>query len=721
MHATTTEGVFIDNYRRDGTPILAALAQQRLWFLAQLDPLSPAYNEPLMVQCNEPLDAVAIERALTEIVSRHEVWRTVFFNADGQVYQSIQPPSPLPVEVIELGGLPTGQRESEALRLAIALARRPFDLAAGPLVGATLMRLSDCDQRLFITTHHLVVDGLSYFQVFLPELHALYNAFRKAPPLPTSVLPELPMQYADFADWQRRWLTDDRLTPQLAYWKDQLAEAQELDLATDFPRSALPAKEGARHPLQVSKGIGDALRALSRRYGVSLFTVILTAWKTLLHRYTGQSDIVVGSAVSGRRIPEVEPLIGFFANSLVLRTQLAGSMSFGQLLARVRDVLAAARKQQDVPFERLVSDLKVPRSLGKNPLFSTTCIVMPPVAPMPSAPYWTTSRFDIGIAKLDLYLELHQRPTGLDGHIEYRTDLFRKDTVARLAGHFCTLLEDIIADPEQRLDRLRFLMAEEQRELRSFQGDAAEPTVPDVVDRVPLPQLFEQQVERTPDAVALIFLEQRLTYRELNGRANQLAHHLRGLGVGPDSLVGIYLDRSPEMVVGILGIHKAGGAYVPLDPAYPTEHLRFMLEDSRPPLLLTHSTLCDTLPSASALLVRLDADWPAIASHPAANPPQLTTADHLAYVIYTSGSTGRPKGVLIQHACLSNLAKIQKPLFGAGPGSRVLQFFSFSFDGSVLSLVVALTTGAALVLAPRSALIPGLDLTRLLDEQRLRP
>ncbi len=730
-----TSGVSIDYYRRDGEsaqPVLAAFSQQRLWFLARLDPTSPAYNEPLMLHSQEPLDAAALAAALTEIVRRHAAWRTVFAITNGQVYQYVQPPAPFPLPVIDLslqtdltapgepGERSAAQLEAAALRLAVDEARRPFDLAAGPLVRALLIRLSEQDQRLFITAHHLVVDGLSFFQVFLPELHVLYNAFRRGEG--PAGLPELPMQYTDFTDWQRRFLTEERLTPQLEFWREQLAEVPELELPTDFPRSAQPAKDGARHGVQLSLRLSEGLRELGRRYGVSLFTVILAAWKTLLYRYTGQSDVVVGSAVAGRRIPELEPLIGFFANNLVLRTRLDGSMPFGQLLGRVNTVLQAARKHQDVPFERLVSHLNVPRALNRNPLFSTTCIVMPKVAAPTSPPYWTASRFDIGVAKLDLYLELHQSQSGLTGHLEYRTDLFRPDTVARLAGHLLTLLQDLVKNPDQQLLQLRLLTAEEAQELRGFSGqDASAPPAAEPEARTPLPQLFEQQVARTPDAVALVFGQTALTYRELNRRANRLAHCLRALGVGPDALVALLLERGPELIIGILGIHKAGGAYVSLDPGYPAERLRFLLADSQPVLLLTHSQLRATLkaPAARVLCLDLETDWPPLASQPEENPPPLALPSHLAYVIYTSGSTGAPKGVLIEHGCVSNLLRTRAALFACGPGSRVLQFFSFSFDGSVLDLAFTLTSGATLVQAPRTALVPGADLTRLLREQAI--
>lgn len=724
-----------DRHHHGGEEILAAFAQQRLWFLAQLDVSSPAYNEPLLVRFSEPLDVAALSRALTEIVRRHEPLRTVFFSREGLVFQHVLPAQEVPLPrtdlLLELADRTPAEREHVAMQRARSEARQPFDLEKGPLFRASLIRLGDDDERLFLNAHHLVIDGLSYFQVLLPELHTLYNAFRQNKPSP---LPELPLSYTEFSTWQRGFLSDDRLAPQLAYWKAQLDGAQELDLLTDFPRSAQPARDGARHAITLSPTLSETLKGLSRRYGVSLFTVILAAWKTLLYRYTGQTDVVVGTAVAGRRHPDLGGLIGFFSNSLVLRTRLDGNLPFGQLLLQVREVLEAAREHQDVPFERLVTELNAPRMLNRNPLYNTSCVVMPPIAPPSAAPHLRASRFDIGVAKLDLYLELHQRPSGMAGHLEYRTDLFADATIARLCGHFIQLLEEIARDVEQPLDKLRILTTEELTQLAYFQGDAEALSEGNTLTSLstmsllsteapPFPQLFEAQVARTPEAIAVVYQDVELSYRELNRRANQLAHYLRALDVGPDRLVGIFLERSIDTIVSLLAIHKAGGAYVPLDPAYPKERLRFMMEDAELPLVLTHAALLPQLPShgqkQTARPICLDADAAILAQMPETDLPPLAIADHLAYVIYTSGSTGKPKGVLALHRGLSNLVLAQKALFDIGAGHRVLQFSSISFDMSVADLALALPTGAALILAPRHELLPGQPLTQLLRKQAI--
>jgi len=687
-------------------PLPATPGQQRLWFIDQLRLDAPTYNEPFLLEIHAPVDARVLQRSLNEIVRRHESWRTQFLSERGQVFQRVIASTEMPLGLVDLTGLPPAEREIEAMRLAIVEARRPFDLATAPLVRALLMRVGEDQSWLVLTAHHIVIDGFSYFYVFLPELHALYAAFAAGQPSP---LPALPLQYSDFTRWQRGWLTDERLAPQLAYWKTQVADLQDLDLPTDYPRSVQSALRGARCPVTLSPALTERLRALGRRCGVSLVTAVLSAWKVLLYRYTGQTDLAVGIPVSGRRQPQLNPLIGFFVNNLMVRTHLDESMSFAQLLERVHGVLQEARKNQDVPFERLVAMRDAPRTLNESPLYNTVCNLVPPVPFLP--PEWTVRRFDLGTAKCDLYLELCQWPSGLVGHIEYRTDLFSEATVARMAQHLQALIEDAIRDPEQQVSRLRLLTLPEAELIAAFQEGPPAPALPC------LPQLFEAQVERTPDAVALVFEGQQLTYRELNRRANLLAHHLRGLGVGPEVLVGLCVERSFDMVVGVLGIHKAGGAYLPLDPGYPAERLHFMLQDSRVSLVLTHTQVQSARPWPRTLW--LDTDWPLVAGGPDMNPPSLTRPEHLAYVIYTSGSTGRPKGVEIEHRGIPSMAKVIRDLLGLGVGSRVLQFSSFNFDVSVADITATLTSGATLVLAPRVSLIPGPDLARLLREQAI--
>jgi hypothetical protein len=601
-------GPAIEPAPREGlSPV--SFGQQLLWFFARMFPEAPTYNEPIMVRMGGSLDAAVLARCLTEITRRHEAWRTVFPTVDGRPAQQIEPPAPFQLAVIDLTSLPPDQREPEALRLATEDARRPFDLRRGPLVRALLLHLDEADSRLIVTAHHIVVDGVSFFNVFLPELHALYVAFSGGQPSP---LPELPVQYADFATWQRRWLTEEELAPRLTYWRAHLAGLSELALPLDHPRPSQPSGDGARSPVALPAGLVKRLREIARGAGVSLFTTLLSAWKTLLFRYTGQSDIVVGSAAAGRPRPELDRLIGYFNNNLVLRTQIDSSLPFAALLPRVHAVLQAAREHQDVPFDRLISELAVERSVNKNPLYNSLFILMPPLAPLAEPPRWSANRFDSRTAKVDLYLELHQRPSGLVGHIEYDTDLFSAATVERMIGHFQTLVEGIARDPEQRLSELPLLTAAEQRQLTLWQGPQVAPS-PDR-EVASLEQLFEAQAARSPQAIALAHGSRRLTYEQLNARVNQLAHYLRLQGVGPDTLVGLCVERSFDAMVGILGVLKAGGAYVPLDPVYPAERLRFMIEDAGIRLLLTNKKNAGMAQHRGRAIL-LDEDWPVIAQH----------------------------------------------------------------------------------------------------------
>jgi amino acid adenylation domain-containing protein len=689
-------------------PLPVSFGQQRLWFFAQMFPEDPTYNEPLMVPMVGPVDTAALAQSLTEITRRHEAWRTVFTSADGQPMQEIRPPSPFPLTLLDLTSLPPEEREPEAKRFSVTDARRPFDLREGPLVRALLIRLTDTDSRLIVTAHHIIMDGVSYWHIFLPELQALYEAFSRGQPSP---LPDLPYQYADFAAWQRRWLTEEELYPKLAYWRAHLADLTELCLPTDQPYPSRPSTRGASVPITLPAELMRRLRELGRRAGVSLFTTLLSAWKTLLFRYTGQGDIVVGSVASGRSRPEFDQVMGFFINNLVLRTRLDGTLRFIDLLARVSEVLRAAREHQDVPFDRLIAELTVPRSLNKHPIYNTMFNVIR-LAPPSDPPTWSGDHFDTGTARVDLYLELFQGPSRLAGTIEYKQELYCPETIERMVGHFQMLLEGIVRDPEQRLSELPLLTPPEERQLSVWQGPVA-PPLPD--SEIPsLEQLFEAQAARSPEAIAVAHGGQQLTYEELNARVNQLAHYLRSQGVGPDTLVGLCMERSFDAVVGVLGVLKAGGAYVPLDPAYPSERLRFILEDADIKLLLTNKKHAGTVEQHRGPTVLLDEDWASIGQYGTDNPASLAAAGHLAYVIYTSGSTGRPKGVLVERKGLYHLAKAQERMFGLGVGSRVLHFFSLNFDGSVWDFTITWPVGGTLVLADQAAMLPGSNLAALL-------
>ncbi|MBW4636379.1 MAG: AMP-binding protein [Iphinoe sp. HA4291-MV1] len=545
--------------------------QQQLWFLAQLELETPVYNEPSTIRFAGAINVDALAKTLNELIKRHESLRTRFLTVDGQQVQVIDPPSAFNLTVVDLRQLPQQEREAEALRLATLESKQVFDLTTGPLLRSTLMQLADEEYRLFLTFHHIIIDGVSLYNVFLTELAALYEVFSNNKPslqhAPQTPLAELPVQYADFAVWQRQRFTEEILDRQLNYWKQQLADLPVLQLPYDRPRSAVQTFRGARQCLALSKNLTEALKALSQQEGVTLYMTLLAAFKTLLYRYTSSEDIVVGTVSAGRNRPEISGVIGYFLNTLVLRADLSGSPSFRQLLRRVREVTMGAYAHEDLPYQKLVQTLQPERNLSQNPLFQVAFVLEPP---MPSLDLgWSISQLDIhtDTAKFDLTLELDSRPQGIIGRLEYNTDLFDADTITRMAGHFQTLLTGIVANPHQPISELPLLSEPEQQQLLVEWNDT---TFEYPTDKC-IHSLFEEQVLRTPDAVAVVYENQQLTYNELNCRANQLAHYLRSLGVGAEVLVGICVERSVEMVVGLLGILKAGGAYVPLDPQYPTE------------------------------------------------------------------------------------------------------------------------------------------------------
>ncbi|MDQ3942480.1 MAG: condensation domain-containing protein, partial [Actinomycetota bacterium] len=550
--------------RTERGPAPLSFAQERLWFLDQLEPGNPVYNRPAAVRLTGPLDVRALERGLSEIVRRHEILRTTFPAEAGRPVQRIAPPRPLSLTVTDLGGLPESEREAQARRLAREETRRPFELARGPLLRASLLRLGDEEHVLLLTMHHIASDGWSD-AVFFRELAALYEAFSTGEPSP---LAELPIQYVDYTVWQRQWLAGEVLDEQLGYWKRQLADVSALQLPTDRPRPAVQTHRGARQELMLPGPLTEALKDLSRREGATLFMVLLAAFQALLARYSGQEDIAVGTPIAGRNRAETEGLIGFFVNTLVLRTDLSGDPTFRELLGRVRETTLEAYAHQDLPFEKLVEELEPQRDLSRTPLFQVMFALQNVPQQDPELADLTLSRLRVesGTAKFDLTLSMIEEAKGLKGSLEYNTDLFEAATIERMLGHFRTLLEGIMTEPERRISELPLLTEAERHQLLVEWNDTQTDYPKDQCVHV----LFETQAERTPDAVAVVFEDQRLTYRELNRRSNQLARHLRKLGVGrPEVSVGICVERSVEMVVGLLGILKAGGAYVPLDPAYP--------------------------------------------------------------------------------------------------------------------------------------------------------
>jgi len=676
----------------DSAPL--SFAQQRLWFLDQLEPDSFLYHVPRAIRINGALKVEALHRTLETIVARHEVLRTTFATAGGNPVQVISPTLSMPLPVEDLSELSEPGREAEALRLTAEEAQRPFDLARGPLLRANLLRLGAEEHILLLNMHHIVSDGWSH-GVFVRELTALYEAFSQGNPSP---LEELPIQYADYALWQREWLQGEVLEEHLGYWKQRLTGAPAmLELPTDRPRPAVQSYRGALHPLVLSKSLSESLKVLSQREGVTLFMTLLAAFQTLLARYTGQEDIVVGTDVANRTRVETEGLIGFFVNALVLRTDLSGDPSFRELLSRVREVTLGAYEHQDLPFEKLVEELRPERSLSRAPLFQMMFTMQnaPRSALELSGLVLCSMEVDRETAKFDLALFMSEQAEGLEGAVEYSSDLFDAATIARMLLHFQVLLEAIVADPEQRLSALPLLTDAERHQLLVEWND----TWKDYPQDQCLHELFEAQVEQTPEAVAVVFEQEQLTYRELNARANHVAHHLRSLGVRPEVLVGIMLERSIEMVVGLLGILKAGGAYVPLDATYPQERLAFMLEDAAVPVLLTEQRLLESVSRRETEVVCLDADWEQIAQESAGNPNSGVAAENLAYVIYTSGSTGKPKGAMNTHRGICNRLLWMQDAYQLTEADRVLQKTPFSFDVSVWEFFWPLLIGARLVVA----------------------
>ncbi len=679
------------------TNLPASFSQAQLWFLSQLEGGSVAYNIPLAFRLVGALNVVALEQSLTEIVRRHETLRTTFPMVDGSPIQQILPPQPFRLSVVDLQTLSEADPMAEVHRLAREEAQKPFNLAADLLLRGKLLQLGEGDYVLLLTMHHIASDGWS-LALFRKELATLYRAFSQGAASP---LPPLPIQYADFAHWQQQWLQQDFVPQQLAYWKQQLAGAPSLlELPSDRPRPAVQSFRGGTESVILDAELTHQLKQLSQRTGSTLYMTLLAVFAVLLSRYSGHQDLVIGSPVANRKRSEIESLIGFFINLLALRVDLRGNPSFLELLGRVRQVALDAYANQDVPFERVVEAVQPERNLSYSPLFQVLLILQNTPANSLDFPGLavTPLRVDHGTSKYDLTLMVEETETGLVADFEYNGDLFDAATITRMTGHFQTLLRAIVCDPEQPISALPLLTETERYQLLVEWNDTA---LAYPQDRC-IHQLIEAQVERTPDKTAIVFEQESLTYRELNQRANQLAHYLRSQGVGPDSLVGICVERSLEMVVGLLSILKAGGSYVPLDPAYPRERLALMIEDSQLPLLITQQALRNQFAEPNVQVICLDADWPAIAQHSNENLDSGVTPENLAYTIYTSGSTGKPKGVQICHRTAVNFLHSMRFAPGLTEQDVLLAITTISFDIAVLELYLPLMVGAQIVLATRA-------------------
>ncbi|HBL12848.1 MAG TPA: non-ribosomal peptide synthetase, partial [Cyanobacteria bacterium UBA11162] len=689
-----------------------SFAQQRMWFLDQIEGKSAAYNLAGTINISGSLQVEILEQSFREIVQRHEALRTIFKNVNGQPIQVISPTVTFALPLVDLRRISEAERDTQVQRLVIEEAQRPFNLTQGSLLRVTLLQLGDTEYLLLLVMHHIVSDGWSISRVLFHELNQLYQAFSQGQASP---LPELPIQYADFAVWQRQYLQGEVLDKELSYWKQQLDGAPTLlQLPTDRPRSPVQTFRGATQLFILPNTITEALKALSQQTHSTLFMTLLAAFNTLLYRYTGQADILVGSPIANRNRTEIEGLIGFFVNTLVLRTDLSSNPSFRELLKRVREVTLEAYAHQNLPFEKLVEELQIARDLSYPPLFQVMFILQNiPITnlELPGLNLSPSERVDTKTSQFDLTLDLSETPSGLAGRVEYNTDLFDDSTITRMVGHFQTLLEGLVTNPDQRLCDLPLLTSAAQHQL----WEEWNQTAVDYPKHTCIHQLFETQAAQTPDAVAVVFEEQQLTYRQLNQRANQLAHYLKTLGVKPEVLVGICLERSIEMVVGLLGILKAGGAYVPLDPAYPQQRLALMVSDSQMPVLLTHKRLLSTLPSHQARVVCLDSDGHSISQQSYTNPTSSTTPDNLAYVIYTSGSTGKPKGVQISHRAVVNFLTSMQRQPGLTQTDVLLAVTSISFDIAALELYLPLITGARVALVSREVARDGKQLIEQLN------
>jgi amino acid adenylation domain-containing protein/non-ribosomal peptide synthase protein (TIGR01720 family) len=726
--------------RAEQSPAPLSFAQQRLWFLHQFDS-GNAYNEISSVHLKGSLNVEALEKSLNEIVRRHEALRTTFEMVDGQAVQVIHPSWDFRLSILDFstvqnsippnppyqGGDKIQDFVTEEVKNSIPLnppyqggdkiqdfvteeVKRFFDLTKAPLLRGTLLKLGEQEYVLVFVMHHIICDGWS-MRSLIREVAALYEAFSHSKP---SSLPELPIQYADFAVWQRQW-SKEHLQNHLSYWKQQLAGATTvLELPTDKPRPAVQSFRGATTHFQLSPSLTEKLKYLSQQSGCTLFMTLLAAFQTLLYRYTGQDDISVGTPIANRKYSEIQGLIGVFVNTLVMRTDLSGNPSFRELLNRVRQVALGAYANEELPFEQLVEELQPERNLSHQPLFQVMFVLQEDPMPELILPGLTLTRLQTnsGTSKFDFTLYMVNSESGLTGELEYNTDLFDAATIDRIIEHFSTLLESIVPNPEQRLSELPILTKSEQQTLLVEWNDTAS----NYPKNTCIHQLFEAQVKRTPDAIAAVFKNQQITYQELNAKANQLAHYLASLGVQPNLLVGICVERSLEMLIALLGILKAGGTYVPLDPAHPQERLAFMLENAKVQVLLTQKQLVTALPKHNAKVICLDADWESIARESEFNPVSRSNADNLAYIIYTSGSTGKPKGVQIPHSGVVNFLTAMNGTLELTKGEVFLSVTTITFDIAGLELYLPLIRGDRTIIVSREVAADGCQLSALLAE-----
>ena len=687
--------------------------QQQVWAHAQMLGEIPAYNEAITIYCAFHLDLGLLERCMVELLQRHEIWRTAFRMVDGNPIQIVQPaPDRFHLSFKDLRHLAPSDRESEAARLATEDARRPFDLETSPLLRVLVGQTDDAQFRIYLTFHQIVFDAFTAYRILVPEISSLYTALSEGhpfPPEPSS------LQYGDFACWQHRRDADEAWAAQLSFWRSRLSGGlPTLQWPSDRQRTVNGSYSGATQRFSFKPELIPALEDFCRTESASSYMVLVASFAAMLSRFTAQEDILIGGFSAGRKQPELESVAGYFVNPFALRIDASGNPSFRELVGRAKRTILDTLANQEIPFPKIVKDLRLHSDRGRNPIFQIALSQQPLMPPL--APGWNLATEEVsnGGCKMDMIVVVDERPDSISGPITYNSELFSSSAITNIVEHWQTLLSGALTDPKCGLSDLPLLTTPEIAVLSEWNDTRSD-------DRRDLcvQEMIETQVKDTPDAVALTFESQNITYRELNARANQLAHYLRTLGVGPDVLVGLCVERSAYMVTALLGILKAGGAYVPLDPNYPKARLAFMAEDSRIKVLVTEKSLEQLWSDISIPIVFLDQDWPAISRQSAENPQPLASPENLLYVIYTSGSTGTPKGVQVCHRGFVNLTNSVKLSPCIRENDTWLALTTISFDIAAAEVFMPLTVGARVIVASRRMATDPNEIARCIEEERV--